>query len=402
MLALYAELDVQAEELRHTTELKSRFLAYMSHEFRTPIGAMLSIARLLIDRVDGPLTKEQETQVRFIQSSASEFSEMVDDLLDLAKVEAGRVEISPAWFEMVDLFSALRGMFKPVLTNPDVQLIFEEPRDVPALFNDDRKLAQILRNFVSNALKFTQKGEVRVSVRRNENDTVTFAVADTGIGIDPEFHHAIFQDFVQVDSPVQKRLRGTGLGLSLSKRLAELLGGSVALQSELGKGLHLFRHVATAVTGCGATRRRIGNAGMTDQHTPAPDAGSLPAASAPGPVVLVVDDNPATRYSTSRVLRAAGYRTCEAGSGADALVMADDGVSAVILDVHLPDFDGFEVCRRLRERQETSRLPVIHLSAAYVGCRPGPSVQRPAFRRRCLYRERIRPIRRCWLPRWKR
>ena len=236
VLALYAELDSQAEELRRATELKSQFLAYMSHEFRTPIGSIQSIARLLIDRVDGPLTPEQVVQVKFIQSTSAEFSEMVDDLLDLAKVEAGRVDISPAWFELVDLFSALRGMFKPVLTNSEVTLIFEEPRDVPALFNDDRKLAQILRNFISNALKFTTKGEVRVSAIRNEDGTVTFAVADTGIGISPEFHHAIFQDFIQVDSPIQKRLRGTGLGLSLSKRLAELLGGTVSLQSELGSG----------------------------------------------------------------------------------------------------------------------------------------------------------------------
>jgi signal transduction histidine kinase len=236
VLALYAELDMQAEELRHATELKSRFLAYMSHEFRTPISAIRSIARLLMDRVDGPLTAEQETQVRFIQDTSAEFSEMVDDLLDLAKVEAGRVEISPAWFEMVDLFSALRGMFKPVLTNPDVTLVFEEPDDVPPLYNDDRKLAQILRNFISNALKFTQKGEVRVLARRNGEESVTFSVADTGIGIAPEFHGNVFEDFTQVDSPIQKRLRGTGLGLSLSKRLAELLGGSVALQSELGQG----------------------------------------------------------------------------------------------------------------------------------------------------------------------
>jgi signal transduction histidine kinase len=237
VLALYAELDAQAQELRHATEMKSRFLAYMSHEFRTPIGAIRSIARLLIDRVDGPLTPEQETQVQFIQKASAEFSEMVDDLLDLAKVEAGRVEISPAWFEMLDLFSALRGMFKPVLTNLEVNLIFEEPDDLPPLYNDDRKLAQILRNFVSNALKFTVKGEVRVSASRNvADDTITFAVADSGVGIAPEFHHAIFQDFVQVDSPIQKRLRGTGLGLSLSKRLAELMGGSVALRSELGSG----------------------------------------------------------------------------------------------------------------------------------------------------------------------
>lgn len=236
VLALYAELDSQAEQLRHATELKSRFLAYMSHEFRTPIGSIQSITRLLMDRVDGPLTEEQETQVRFIQQTADEFSEMVNDLLDLAKVEAGRVEISPAWFDMVALFSALRGIFKPVLTNPEVSLIFEEPQDVPALFSDDRKLAQILRNFISNALKFTIQGEVRVSARRSDDNTVTFAVSDTGIGIASEFHHAMFRDFTQVDSPIQKRLRGTGLGLSLSKKLAAVLGGKVDMQSELNKG----------------------------------------------------------------------------------------------------------------------------------------------------------------------
>jgi signal transduction histidine kinase len=236
VLALYAELDDQAEQLRQATELKSRFLAYMSHEFRTPINAIRSVARLLSDHVDGPLTSEQERQVGFIQTSAGEFAQMVDDLLDFAKIEAGRVEISPAWFEMVDLFSALRGMFKPVLTNSEVTLVFEEPLDVPKLFTDDKKLSTILRNFISNALKFTAKGEVRVSARALDDGHVTFAVSDTGVGIARQYHHAMFQDFSQVDSPIQKRLRGTGLGLSLSKRMAELLGGSVFFESELGKG----------------------------------------------------------------------------------------------------------------------------------------------------------------------
>jgi signal transduction histidine kinase len=240
VVALYAELDMQAEQLREATELKSRFLSYMSHEFRTPVAAIRSLAGLLIDRVDGPLTTQQEKQVRFILSSANEFAEMIDDLLDLAKIEAGRVEISPEWFEMVDLFTALRGMFKPMLTNPDVTLIFEEPQNAPKLFGDDRKLSQILRNFISNALKFTTKGEVRVSATPSENQTITFAVADTGIGIVPEHHQAIFRDFAQIDSTIQKRLRGTGLGLSLSRRLAELLGGTVGLQSEFGKGSTFF------------------------------------------------------------------------------------------------------------------------------------------------------------------
>ncbi|KQU73456.1 MULTISPECIES: sensor histidine kinase KdpD [unclassified Rhizobacter] len=236
VLALYAELDTQAQQLRQATELKSRFLAYMSHEFRTPLASIRSLARLLLDRVDGPLTVEQEKQIQFIQSTSAEFAEMINDLLDLAKVEAGRVEISPEWFELVDLFSALRGMFKPVLTNPDVLLVFDEPQQTLPLYTDDKKLSQILRNYISNALKFTLKGEVRVSAVQNGDESITFSVSDTGIGIDRAHHPAIFQDFVQVDSPVQRRLRGTGLGLSLSRHLAELLGGSVALDSELGRG----------------------------------------------------------------------------------------------------------------------------------------------------------------------
>jgi signal transduction histidine kinase len=240
VVALYAELDDRAAELRDVSELKSRFLSYMSHEFRTPLGAIRSITRILLDQMDGPLTEEQEKQVRFVQSSAEELTEMVNDLLDLAKIEAGRISISPEWFEMVDLFAALRGMFKPILTNEAVALVFEEPTDVPRVFTDDKKLSQILRNFISNALKFTQSGEVRVSSQYRTPGWVTFSVADTGIGIAPEHQGALFQDFVQVDAPIQRRFRGTGLGLALSKRLAELLGGSVAVQSELGQGSTFF------------------------------------------------------------------------------------------------------------------------------------------------------------------
>ncbi|WP_404976849.1 MULTISPECIES: sensor histidine kinase [unclassified Acidovorax] len=236
VVALYAELDEQALQLKQATELKSRFLSYMSHEFRTPIGAIRSITRLLIDRVDGPLTHEQEVQVRFVQSTAEEFADMVDDLLDLARIEAGRLEISPEWFEMVDLFSALRGMFKPVLDNDRLNLVFEEAEGLPRLYTDDRKLSQILRNFISNALKFTPQGEVRVSVRLEGSDQVRFGVTDTGIGIAPEHLNSLFSDFSQVGSPIQKRLRGSGLGLALSRQLATLLGGTVTVTSTVGQG----------------------------------------------------------------------------------------------------------------------------------------------------------------------
>ena len=240
VLALYAELDTQAEELRQASDLKSRFLSYMSHEFRTPLGSILSINSLLADELDGPLSPEQHKQVAFVSSAARELSDMVDDLLDLAKIEAGRITISPAWFDMFDLFSALRGMFRPIVDASAVDLIFEEPVGLPRLYTDDKKLGQILRNFISNSLKFTTRGEVRVSARLECSDKVRFAVSDTGIGIAPELHGALFEDFSQVDSPLQKRLRGTGLGLSLCKRFAALLGGEVGMDSTPGVGSTFF------------------------------------------------------------------------------------------------------------------------------------------------------------------
>jgi signal transduction histidine kinase len=236
VLALYAELDENAIQLREAADLKSRFLSYMSHEFRTPLASITSITDILIGGMDGPLTEEQHRQLQFVRGSVRELTEMVDDLLDLAKVDAGRISISPEWFEMVDLFSALRGMFKPIVANGGVSLIFEEPGSIPRIYTDDRKLSQILRNFISNALKFTTEGEVRVTASLIDEGTVEFAVSDTGIGIAKEHLPALFADFVQIDTRIQKRLRGTGLGLSLAKTFAILLGGRVAVTSEVGQG----------------------------------------------------------------------------------------------------------------------------------------------------------------------
>jgi signal transduction histidine kinase len=236
VLALYAELDENAVQLREAADLKSRFLSYMSHEFRTPLASITSISDILIGGMDGPLTAEQQRQIQFVRGSVRELTEMVDDLLDLAKVDAGRISISPEWFEMVDLFSALRGMFKPIVGSGSVSLIFEEPAEIPKIYTDDKKLSQILRNFISNALKFTSEGEVRVSAALAGQNHVEFAVTDTGIGIATEHLPALFADFVQIDTRIQKRLRGTGLGLSLSKKFAELLGGKVGVTSQEGHG----------------------------------------------------------------------------------------------------------------------------------------------------------------------
>lgn len=237
VVALYAELDERAAQLRQANEVKAQFLSYMSHEFRTPLDSILSISGLLLNRVDGPLTEEQEKQVRFVRTSARDLLDMVDDLLGAARMDAGQVRVRPALFQVVDLYSAVRAMLRPLLDGAAPQLRFEEAEGIPALHTDEAKVAQILRNFVSNALKFTEEGEIRVSAELDgDGEHVVFRVRDTGIGIAPEDQERIFQDFAQVESRLQRRAGGTGLGLPLSRKLAELLGGSVGVQSTPGAG----------------------------------------------------------------------------------------------------------------------------------------------------------------------
>jgi len=237
VMALYTELDEKAKELERASEMKTSFLSNMSHEFRTPLNSIMGLARLLLANADGPLTAEQEKQVTFIYRSAQQLSEVVNDLLDTAKIEAGKVTVQPQECNITDLFSSLRGVFRPIVGGAgDVALLFEELSELPELYTDEGKVAQILRNLISNALKFTEQGEVRVTAERQPGDTVAFAVTDTGIGIAPEDQTRIFEDFAQVDGIAQRRVKGTGLGLPLSRRLAELLGGTILVTSQPGAG----------------------------------------------------------------------------------------------------------------------------------------------------------------------
>lgn len=237
VLALYAELDDRAEDLKRASEYKSRFLSDISHELRTPLTSVLNLTRLLIDRTDGDLSREQEVQVRLVRDSIEMVIDLVNELLDLARIEAGKTILRPTQFTVSELFASLRGIVRPLLaTGSDVALVFEEQHGALSLFTDESRLAQIMRNFLSNAVKFTESGEIRVCASAEEGDFVRFEVRDTGIGIAPEHRERIFQDFVQVDGPIQRRIRGTGLGLPLTRKLAGLLGGRVEMTSTVGEG----------------------------------------------------------------------------------------------------------------------------------------------------------------------
>lgn len=237
IVALYAEIEDKAERLRKADEMKSRFLSNTSHELRTPLSSIRALSKLLLDRMDGDLTPEQERQVRFIENAATDLSELVNDLLDLAKIEAGKVETQLAPVLPENLFRALKGMLRPLVTSERVELVFDHGGVEEAFESDEGKISQILRNFISNALKFTEQGSVRVTASHEAaSDEIVFAVTDTGIGIAPDHLQLIFEEFAQVEHPLQRRIKGTGLGLPLCRRLADLLGGRVDVVSRPGVG----------------------------------------------------------------------------------------------------------------------------------------------------------------------
>jgi signal transduction histidine kinase len=234
VVALYAELDEKSVQLAAASEAKSRFLANVSHELRAPVTAIIGLGRLLTDGSSDRLTGEQQHQVELIRGSAADLLALVNDLLDLAKVEAGRLE--PNWSE-VDLralFGQLRGTLRPLAGRPEVDFRIDEPA-VPTLRSDEVLLARVLRNLLTNALKFTAAGEVRLGVRRVDGD-VEFTVSDTGTGIPPELHERIFEEFYQVPGSRPVSGRGTGLGLPYARRLAAVLGGALRVESAEGRG----------------------------------------------------------------------------------------------------------------------------------------------------------------------
>jgi signal transduction histidine kinase len=358
VVALYAELDERADHLRRADELKTRFLSNMSHEFRTPLNSILALSALLMDG-GGRLSNEQEKQVYFIRKSAESLFELVNDLLDLAKVEAGKIVIRPVEFAIDNLFGALRGMLRPLLVGVSVNLIFEDTGDLPLVYSDEGKVSQILRNFISNALKFTESGEVRVSaVYDAPADMVTFTVKDTGIGIAPEYQEKIFEEFSQVDNRLQRKVKGTGLGLPLSKKLAELLRGGVSVESRLEMGSAFSLSIPrlyqdTAAVPAEAARPEV-------RLLPAPQAVTGTLALRPERKILVIDDQEISRYLIRQLFAGAKVTIMDAVDGVDGLRAVEIHLpDLIVLDLIMPGMNGFEVLDRLKSNATTESIPVI-------------------------------------------
>jgi signal transduction histidine kinase/DNA-binding response OmpR family regulator len=341
------QLRIAEAEAERANRAKSRFLASMSHELRTPLNAILGFSELLSDAA--PRSFDDATRRRFIEqihSSGKHLLQLINDILDLSKVEAGQMELQK---QQVDVEGAVRDVIatvEPLARSKSIALRGEAAPDL-ALDADPGKLKQMLLNLLSNAIKFTPEGgAITVTARRNVG-WIEIAVADTGIGIAAADLDRLFGEFQQLDQEPGRRQEGTGLGLALTRRFAQLHGGTVSVASERGKGSTF-------------TIRLPARAAIHDAATA---AGPSPEADADRPLVLIVDDNSQAAEILGRHLEHGGFRFEVAHNGAEALRMTTELMPmAVILDILLPEIDGWEVLTRLKENPTTQNIPVVVVS----------------------------------------
>lgn len=346
ILSLHRELDDRSEALSRSGEVRSRVVSSVSHEFRTPLHSMLGLTELLLEGSDGPLSDEQQKQVRYIRSSAEELLMLVNDLLDLSKIEAGRVSLRATTFGMREFLSSMRGSLRPLVAGDSpVSLVFEELEDDIELDTDRAKLSQIVRNLVSNALKFTERGQVRVSVAPMADDQIAVAVADTGVGIPADLIDRIFEEFAQLENPLQARVKGTGLGLPISRRVAQMLGGDIAVDSVVGEG-----STFTLV--------------IPRRHPDVRDMQEIEARSLirdPSKVpVLVVEDDRRSMFVYERFLSMAGFQVIPARTVDTAReALQRELPAAIVLDVVLEEETTWSFLADVKRDPRTQHVPVL-------------------------------------------
>lgn len=368
VVALYAELDEKANHLRRADELKSRFLSNMSHEFRTPLNSIRALAKLLLEKIDGDLTTEQEVQVQYIMKGAVSLSDLVNDLLDIAKIEAGKTEVKPTTFYVSEMLSALRGMLKPLLVSNKLALNFTFPEEDIELFQDEAKISQILRNFISNALKFTETGSIDVSVAIDHHGMVTFAVKDTGLGIPEEHLELIFEEFSQVENHLQKAVKGTGLGLPLCKNLAILLQGSIAVESILGEGSTFSVSIPSHFKKANESEVASPELTISDHRIP----------------VLVIEDEDFEQLLYRRYLEDTEFKAIPARSLREAnTIWSQITPAAVLLDIMLKGEDSWRWLSDLKADEQRKHVPVI-IASTVEDQRKGSALGADAYYRKPL------------------
>ncbi|WP_216351395.1 PAS domain S-box protein [Leptolyngbya sp. 'hensonii'] len=381
-----ADLRQANERLMHATRLKDEFLASMSHELRTPLNAILGMTEGLQDKIFGPINDRQQQVLNIIEHSGNHLLELINDILDLSKIESGKLELQISTISIKDLCEESLIVVRQAALKKEIQLSCHIPEDIGSIQADDRRLRQVLINLLNNAVKFTPAGgSVRLEVTRvppaittamGEPEqayltqaSIIFSVTDTGIGIAPENLYKLFQPFVQIDSKLNRQHSGTGLGLALSRRIVDLHGGEITVQSQLGQGSCFTFQIPDQPPSPSPNIR------------PPRQPSDLSPASETDPeglrstLILLAEDNEANVQTVSAYLQSYGYRLILARNGEDAIAQAKaHQPNLILMDIQMPNMDGITAIQHLRKEQDLIQVPIIALTALAM----------PGDRERCL------------------
>ncbi|WP_344253316.1 HAMP domain-containing protein [Pseudonocardia hydrocarbonoxydans] len=389
-------VEEKAQQLALANQFKSEFLANMSHELRTPLNSLLLLSRVLADNADDNLTARQIEFASTIHGAGSDLLALIDDILDLSKIEAGRVDVDSAVVDLGEVRDHVTHAFGPQADHKGLELRVQTGPDLPATITTDaQRLQQILRNLLSNAMKFTDAGSVTLTMSRAPSGTlygvppldgarhvIAFSVRDTGIGIPDDKFSMIFEAFQQADGTTSRKYGGTGLGLSISKELARLLGGRIDVSSEVGVGSEFTLFLPDELPAVTSTARIAPRGTGGPPEPPASGEGARPARSSPilraasgaatrpvpgldGVTVLIVDDDVRNVFALTSALELHGLTVLYAENGHDGIAMLTEhpDVDVVLMDAMMPDIDGNETTRRIRALPQGRGLPVVFLTA---------------------------------------
>ncbi|MFA7061246.1 MAG: response regulator [Pedobacter sp.] len=358
-----SELEMQKKQLDEASRLKTNFLSNMSHELRTPLNSVIALSGVLSRRLATQIPAEEYSYLEIIERNGKQLLLLINDILDIARIEAGREEVEISDFNVNSLLADLVAMLRPQAEQKKIELLHVDSETKLTLHSDAVKCHHILQNLIGNAVKFTEKGRVEVRARQTVAN-IEITVVDTGIGIDASHMPYIFDEFRQADSSTSRRFGGTGLGLAIANKYAQLLGGTVSVTSKLGSGSEFTlllplryaaeNRIVTAESSVGF--RQVGTS----------TAHRSVSASAVKTVLLVEDSEPAI-IQLKDILEESGYQILVARDGGEALgIVADTIPDAVVLDLMLPGIDGFEVLKVIREAELTAHIPVLILTAKHI------------------------------------
>ena len=366
-------LEEKAEQLSLISKYKSEFLANMSHELRTPLNSLLILSKTLADNRDSNLSPEQVKYASTVHAAGQDLLALINEILDLSKVEAGKMAVHPKTVRVDDICQHIEQTFSPVADHKSLDFIVERSPALPkALFTDESRLQQIVKNLLSNAFKFTEKGSVRLQIApadmskdfkvdtlNKSRNVVAFRVTDTGIGIPADKQKLIFEAFQQADGTTSRKYGGTGLGLTISREIARLLGGAIEVESEPGVGSTFTLYLPQKYVGAEIS---TGNSESEIEAAVPP----LPLdADFSGCKILIIDDDMRNIFAITSILRMRGMQVIYAENGLQGIKMLQDNpeTDLVLMDTMMPEMDGLEATRRIRDSERFRSLPIISLTA---------------------------------------